>query len=948
MRRLSHLASVSLIALASLAGASGCVIIADTDNPADPAVDPPADGTQIAGLDGKVEVIVDDRGMPHIYAETLHDAVMVQGYLMAKDRFPQMEMIRRNVTGRLAEFIGPLSPDVLADDVAVRVTGFKRIADKIYASLPEGDETRVALDAFAAGVNIYIQAVRDKKEQLPPGSQLIELLVDQKDVFTDWTPQDSLAIGRYLSHALSYDAGDDIALTEAMALVAAKFPDQTDLRAGLFRDFWSFAPARDVFTQDGFPNVPTDTGSQAIVAPPGEGKTRNAPVKSPAVAKISPTVIESAKGYLASVERLSSRLGDESRGSNNWIVAGSKSASGSPLLANDPHLSLPSPPLFWYSHLNTKRAGGVIDVAGISLAGAPGILLGFNEHIAWGATTAGHDVTDVYSETITPGASGGPDTVLFKGQQVPIEKVTETVKVSGGSDVVFDVEIVPHHGVIIPKIENGLVVPRDSNEALSVRWTGDQVSHEISAFMKLSFSTNVDEARAALDSFEVGAQSFVVVTRDGDIFWSSQSKLPVRDPKAMTYNPETQEGLSPAMILPGDGTAEWTGFLEDKYIPHALNPEKGYIATANNDLVGITKDGNPFNDPHYTTYSSDLGHRVARITERLEEVTAKGATPEDMMSIQGDHKSALGSLLAPSFIAAAKRVIEERAKPGKYADIQELVAGAAAEDLDKLAEAVSRLEAWTSFDTPAGVDIGDGAPPEAEVQDSVAATLFNASAVRVVNLAFKDEADAIGMRPGSSNIAKVLQWSILDPQKLATFDSAIDDTVLWDDLATNAVKETRNERIARGMLDAIAFLRGKLGEDMGGWQWGKLHTLRFESLVPSLSGDSPVSIPKVGDTAFPNGFPRPGDNFGVDASNHGMWNPESFSYGSGPVQRIVVEMTPDGPKVWNALPGGQAYDPDSKHHADEAELWRRNKATPMYFTESDVKAHAETTLSFTP
>jgi penicillin amidase len=150
------------------------------------------------------------------------------------------------------------------------------------------------------------------------------------------------------------------------------------------------------------------------------------------------------------------------------------------------------------------------------------------------------------------------------------------------------------------------------------------------------------------------------------------------------------------------------------------------------------------------------------------------------------------------------------------------------------------------------------------------------------------------------------------------------------------------------MLDAIAFLRGKLGEDMGAWQWGKLHTLRFESLVPALSGDSPVSIPQHSDTAFPNGFPRPGDNFGVDAANNGIWNPESFAYSSGPVQRIVVEMTPEGPKVWNALPGGQAYDPDSKHHADEAELWRRNKATPIYFTDADVNAHVETKLSFIP
>lgn len=952
MRRLSRLAHVSLIALASLASATGCVVV---DDDKDPIVNPPPppDGTQLNGLQGKVEVIIDDRGMPHIYAENIHDAVMVQGYLMAKDRYPQMEMIRRNVTGQIAEFVGPLSPGAVNDDIASRVIGFKRIADRIYDALPEGDDTKIALDAFAAGINIYVQGLRDKTEKLPPGAELVQLLVDQPQVFVDWTPQDSLAIGRYLSHALSYDAGDDISMTEALNLVASKFP-AGDKRAGLFRDFWSFAPARDVFTRDGFPNVDMDTGSTAVVPPPRAGASKDkqviksAPVAAAAAAKVSSAVIASAKTYIESVERLASKLGDESRGSNNWVVAGSKSASGSPLLANDPHLTLPAPPLFWYSHINTKRAGGDIDVAGISLAGAPGVILGFNDLVAWGATTAGHDVTDVYAETITPGVNGGPDTVLFKGQQVPIEKIKETVKVSGGADQVFELEVVPHHGIIIPTMENGRVVPRTSNEALSVRWTGDEVSHEIAAFLKLGRSKNVDEARAALDSFEVGAQSFVVVTTEGDVFWSTQSKLPVRDPKAMTYDPVTQQGVAPAFILPGDGSAEWTGYLEDKYLPHDLNPARGFIATANNDLVGISEDGNPFNDPHYTTYSSDIGHRVARITERLEEVTAKGATPEDMMSIQGDHKSPLGALLAPSFVAAAKRALEERMTPGTHPDLQELVAGAAAEDLDKLAEAVARLEAWTSFDTPAGVDIGDGAPPDAEVQDSIAATLFNASVGRVVKLAFQDESDAIGKRPGSSNVAKVLQWAVLEPQKLATFDEGLKDTVLWDDLSTENVVETRDERIARGMLEAMGYLRGRLGEDMKAWQWGKLHTLTFESLVPSVSGGSPVSIPPAGDAKFPDGFPRGGDNYGVDASNYGTWNTESFSYGSGAVQRLVVEMTPSGPNVWNALPGGQAFDPNSKHHADEAELWRRNKATPIYFKEADVKAHTETTLSFLP
>ena len=945
MRTARLLTSLGLITLA-LMGAAGC---SDDDAPqrTPPVVEPPVEGVALPGLEGAVDVVVDDRGMPHIYATTLRDAALVQGYLMARDRFPQMEVIRRNVTGRLAEFIGTLSPAALEGDIAARVIGFKRTADTIYGELAADDPVKVALDAFSEGVNIHLRAVREGTEPLPGGSGILTLLVGRPEVFTDWTPQDSLAIGRFLSHALSYSAGEEVELTAAMSAAATMFP-AGDPRAGIFRDLWSFAPARDVFTRDGFPNVGADTGSRAKTGPRGAVTSAppaaGAPVQAPS---LPAGALAPARRFFKIAERLRGLLGDESRGSNNWIVSGSKTASGAPLLANDPHLSLPSPPLFWYSHLNTKRAGGDLDVEGISLVGVPGVILGFNDQIAWGSTTANHDVTDVYAETIADGASGGPDTVLWNGQAVPIETITETIKVADAADVVIALENVPHHGVIIPEIVDGVVVPRTSSSALSVRWTGDAVSMEIRAFLGLNRARSVDEARAALDDFQVGAQSFVIIDRAGDIFWSTQSRMPVRAPGAMTYDPAAQTGLCPAMVLPGDGSAEWTGDLDERYIPHDLNPARGFIATANNDLVGVTEDGNPFNDPHYTGWDQDIGHRVARITERLTELTeAGGVTPEDMMSIQGDHRSPLGALLTPAFVAAAGRAAAERAAPGTHPDLAEAVAAASPADLDALAGAADRLAGWTSFETPAGVDIGDGEPPEAEVVDSIAAAIFNASLTRVVRLAFDDEVVALGARPGSGSIALTLQWATLDPQRLATYDAAVGDTVLWDDLTTPNVKESRDDRIVRGLLDAVAFLRDRLGDDPDAWRWGRLHTLTLEAQVPPVFGPSTKTIPASNDPMFPDGFPRPGDNFGVDSSNYGMWSTDSQSYGAGPVQRLVVEMTPEGPRAWNAIPGGQVYEPTSPHHADEAERWRRNEAPPLYFTDEDVNAHAEATLRF--
>jgi penicillin amidase len=925
MRRSALLSWFGWLVFILIGGMSGC----SDDSTVEPPIDPP--GTtdpQLPGLQGPVEVIVDKRGVPHIYAASLHDAMLVQGYLMARDRYPQMEIFKRNVTGTLAEFIGTLSPAALENDVAARVIGFKRLSEQIYASLPEGAPEKVAIDAFAKGVNLHIAELRSGSAKLPPGAELLGLLVSRPSAFTDWRPQDSIAIGRYLSHALSYSAESEVALTQARMAVAAKFPAGNP-RAGLFRDFWSFAPAREVFTSEGLSQREGKASAGRGALPDGQ-------------------VLSKAQGFLDAARRLQELLGDESRGSNNWVVAGSKTASGAPLLANDPHLSLPSPPLFWFSHLNTKRAGGNLDVQGISLAGVPGVILGFNDQLAWGSTTAVHDVTDVYEETITEGVDGAPDTVLFKGQQVPIEIVTETIKVAGKPDVVLQLERVPHHGLIVPTIQNGAVVPRTGSKALSVRWTGDEVSNELSAFLGLNTATNVAEVRAALANFKVGAQSFVVATRGGDIFWSTQSRLPVRDPRAMTYDPRTQTGLSPAMVLPGDGSAEWIGNLEDRFLPQALNPARGFIATANNDLVGTTKDGNPFNDPHYIGWDYDLGHRIARITERLQGLVDKGGVrPEDMVALQGDHRSAMGALLAPAFVTAARRVAAERAQPGTHPDLTPFVQRSTAADLDLLAQVADRLAAWT-YETPAGVNIGDGEPPAAEVADSIATAIFNASMLRLVKLAFDDELSALGQSPGSDGIAKVLQRAILNPSSLATYSAELGDTVLWDSLATPDVRETRDERIASAMLLGGIYLRDRFGADMAQWRWGRMHTLTLASLVPSLSGESAVTLPAPGNASFPNGFPRPGDNFAVDVASFGMMNPERFSYEHGPVQRVVVEMTSEGPRAWNALPGGQHFDPRSPHHADELEYWRRNQAPRLAFTQQEVNAAKASSLSFAP
>ena len=955
--------SLSLIAL-SLATSLGLVGCGDDSSPTDAGVDATTDTGADAGpattIDGlpittessmadlsqAVDAVQDTRGGWHIYASNMPDAMRVEGYLQARDRMGEMDFIRRAATGRTAEFAGSLSPSLITDDADSRFAGHLRNAQAILPTLSADD--RALLDAYVAGVNDFIAELRDPSSgvELPRG--VYETL--PVGIIADWSPVDTLAIARFQAASLSFDATDDIGMTDALAHFRANFDSAAgDPRvarlSGAFRDLFPFEPARPVYVRDGFPNLGMDTGTRARPTRPSP----LAPLRLPSTASL-----DGARRDLGRIEDIFQRyFGDDTRGSNSFVVSGTKTASGNAILANDPHLSLTSPPLFWQAHINTALRGGDVEASGQMIAGTPVSILGFNRHVAWGLTTSGYDVADAYLETITPGTGGAPDTVLFNGAQVPIEKITETIMddIGASHEVVF--ENVPHHGLILPN-------SRTATEGISIRWTGNSPSNEAGAFFRLYHATNVDEARDAFHEFEVGGQTLVVASDTGDIYYTSHVHVPVRDARAMTYDPTTTMGEAPCFVLPGTGEYEWTGRLDNQFIPHDLDPTKGFIATANADAVGVTDDGNPMNDAHFIGCSFDNGHRAARITELLTHLTeAGGVTPADLSSVQNDVQSAHGRRYAPLYLMALSRAAEEAATPGSHSDLTDVVAAAGAAKLAKLAEMATRLEAW-SFNTPDGVD---GTPSADDIADSIATSIFNLAHSRVVQNLVYDEGDwlADGAFDGNRQLSdhyvrKVIERALLTPEDMVSYDATyprgdgvMGDTVLWDDLSTDAV-ETRFERIVAGFLAAIDDLETLFGADMDGWRWGKIHTLRLGALVPesSVNGRDELSIPTPDDATYPNGFPRHGDRDDIDAANFSIFQTSNFRYGSGPQQRLVVEMTPTGPVAVNSLPGGNSEDPDSPHQHDQMEDWRHNRVAPMPFEEADVAAAAERRLRFVP
>ncbi|MFO0709855.1 MAG: penicillin acylase family protein [Sandaracinus sp.] len=880
----------------------------------------------LPGLDGAIEVVYDGRGIPHIYGTTVHDVVMVQAYLMARDRYGQMDFIRRNVLGRLSEVAGALSPDLPDTDYESRVMGYARMGRAIYDSLSPTSRTRIQADAFAEGVNAYIAAI-DAGTEDPnvEGGDLVALLTTPA-VDREWRGADIFAMARFQSASLSYDAGADTDRTELLASAREAFP-VGDPRAGIYRDLFDDTPARPVYTRDGF----NADGSMAI-RPPGEAHPERRPMALPSL-----TTLRGAQRFFAHTEAMFERLGfgDESRGSNNWLMGASHTAHGHPIMSNDPHLSLISPGVWWYVHLNTAKMGGedMLDVEGVAFAGLPGVVLGFNQHIAWGATTTGYDVTDVYLEQITAGTGGAPDTVAFDSngdgtlEQVPIVVQDEEIIVSGMSTT-RQIEYVTTHGPsgtlspIIPGSRQEVAGMPGHFTALSVRYTGYEVSDELAYFAGLASATNVAEAVAAQDNFRVGSQNFIVADSTS-INWSTESRIPTRPDEAtdLEYAADgTVTGECPIFVLPGQGEHEWGADLDSTLVPHDRDPSRGWIATANQDNVGVTNDGNPCNDPHYLGGDFDLGWREERIQHDLETLVTRGdITTEDMMHVQAESRSALGEQLAHTFATILD-------------DAGTHVSGLTAAEQADIDVARMRLATWTSFETPEATTSTD----PGEIDDSVATTIFNAILTRVGPIGLGDEATAMG-RSGfsSSRVGRFVEDSFA-----GTTEQQDRLAIYWDDLTTDGTTETKEQAVVRATIAAFDFLRTTLGADVTMWRWGRLHTVRFDSVLPTVGTDL-LSIPREGDATYPNGFPRHGDFGSVDPGQYGLWNTTRFSFGSGASQRLVVEVTPDGPIAFNSLPGGQSIDPNSPHKMDEALLWIRNEQPRIAFEESEVRAAAD-------
>lgn len=869
-----------------------------------------------AGLSAPVDVVRDDMGVPHIFAMNLPDASYAQGYFMARDRWLEMDFARRQASGTLTEIVGSLNEQAILSDINYRTHHMRRTAEATFKALQESqdpDDKKIvaSLNSFTAGVNAW-QADLAKADYKFP--EQVALLYSQLSV-TPWVPADSLLLGELQAFQLAFNADSEVqrsktALAEQTEFVASADAERKK-RAGFTDDYGMFAPFDATHTVSGWGEV-----TAALLPGLKPNKTlRSQPVQQ-----------KKAKSVLALLDRASrslqgvglDKINDPSRGSNNWVIGPSLSATGHAMVANDTHLSLSNPAVFYLNHITTAEG---FDVMGVQFPGIPFVILGMNQKLAWGSTVNFIDVTDVYQEEVVDCAAGGGKCVKFKGTEVKLIEHAETFKIGAHGKVdetkTFTYYEVPHHGPIIPNVVDKAVQPLKGSE-LSIKYTGYEPGRLLRAVYALNTAKTVDEGvKAVEDHFTHGGQNWVLADTAGNIAWTQTIRVPKR-PK----------GTKPWAVLPGDGSAEWQGYFDPKEIPHAKNPAKGYLVTANADPLGMTDDNDPMNEPEvggfpkYMGWDYDPGTRVSRITKRILEGTdgGKKLDMDGMQSIQADAISDFGRVFAPTFLATAKALDEEAKSPGAHPALAPVLANASASVKGFFQSAQDIVKAWT-YDTPAGM--ADEAPTATQVNDSKASLIVAAWTGFFARGVMGDELKVLNTPIYRNSALKLAAQLLKDPTKLKTGEA------LYDDLSTPEV-ETKEVVLGKSVVDAIDFLFKAVNANPDLWRWGNVHTVTMKFFA-SVGLDLPST-------------PRHGGDGTVDVASHGVAT-NDFSYRSGAAIRFVCDLDPvKGPVARNVIPGGEVFDPKSPHYKDFFDLWTKNKTTDLAYQPADVVTRAKQEL----
>lgn len=559
-------------------------------------------------LSGSVEVVRDSYGVPQIYADEPQDLFAAQGFIHAQERFFEMDLRRHVTAGRLSELFGPSQ---VTTDAFIRTMGWRRVAEAELDLLSAS--TRRYLDAYASGVNAYL------REQDPSAISLEYAVLGVQGLSyrpEDWTAVDSLAWLKAMAWDLGANRGQEI----DQALTAAVVGDE---RA---EQLWPDYPMHD------FAPIVTEGAVQGGAFDP-RGKPASGGsggLSDDQLAQAVPalqTVEEALRGM---PELLAARGVESEAGSNSWVIDGSRTATGKPILGNDPHLATSIPSIFAQVGLHCRVVSEKcpFDVSGFSFAGMPGVIIGKNSKISWGLTTSYVDVQDLYLEELRG------NTVREEDLFVPVDVRTEKIGVRGEDQPRTLIIRTTRHGPLLSDVDNDLQdvsVERSAADGksygIALGWAALEPARSMDAVFDLNTAANFDQFRKAASLLGAPSQNLVYADVEGNIGYQLAGQVPLRG---------KGDGRS---LSPGwDPSYDWTGMLPPERLPYSLNPDSGYIVAANQPIIG---DGYPYRLGSDYSY----GWRSEEIADRLRDAT--GVTVDQAEQLFYDDTNRFAADLVP-------------------------------------------------------------------------------------------------------------------------------------------------------------------------------------------------------------------------------------------------------------------------------------------------------------
>lgn len=664
---------------------------------------------RLADLHESVEIVTDRYSVPHIYAHNEDDLYFAQGYVHAQYRLWQMELNRRLGAGRLSEIFGELSLEV---DRFARRLGLHRAAAAATRTLSPHSER--ILNAYTRGVNAFIHSHR---HNLPLEFTLLRFTP------APWQPADTLQWSKMMGWSLGGNWETEIVRAR---LIAKLGPERAaKLEAG-------YDPAHP------------------LIVPPGV-----------AYAGANLDLLEqySALKQLSGFGLLGA--------SNNWVVDGTMTTTGAPLLCNDPHLGQTAPSIWFECHL----VAGDHDVAGVSFPGIPGIVIGHNRSVAWGVTNAVSDVEDLYIEKFNP---QNPHQYEFMGRWEEAQVYREEIRVKGRQEPVIEEVRVTRHGPILTTIKGSTGSQNgDQSEELplALRWTGLEQHQIVDAIEKMALATNIDEFRSALRHWDVPPQNFVFADTQGNIGYLMAGAIPIR---------ARGQALLPS---PGwSGEYEWTGMIPFEELPQITNPPQHFIVTANNRVIDDAY-------PHYITHEWLNGYRAQRISDLL---LAKGKLSlSDMAAIQADEYSLPAGAVVPHILSIAPRT---------------QVARKAQEVLRTWNHVLARDSAGAALYT----------------------TFLRKLEHLVFGTLLGDDEDLLKgyLGVGTTLLATANGYTSRDKPLIIRLLSQQDDSWFRDSVLPNGPR-TWSSALLSAFESALDELQEKLGDDPTRWRYGKIHKMTY-------------------------------------------------------------------------------------------------------------------------